>query len=83
MGKMVEELKEEMKAKNQAFEIIFDILAQTGDPRMVYTKEMNSFRRKITDITINNKITDEQFEKLTSLIKQFSQLFDDVIKEDN
>lgn len=79
---MMENL-EKIKAKHEAINMIMDIMAETGDARMVFAKEDRDFSEKTYKILINKEITDEQFIKLTSLLKQFSVMIDDCLKEEN
>ena len=74
---------EEIKEKNKAFEMIFDLLAKTGEPRFVFNKKTVDFSHKLMDLATNKEITDKQFEKISNLIDQFNKLIDNVLKEVN
>ena len=76
----MEENMEKMKSKRDAFDMIFDLLAQTGKPRFVYQKKISKFQNKLSDLSIDNDITDEQFKKLSNLIDQFDKMTDDFLK---
>ena len=73
---------EEKKKKTEAFKMLIDMLAETGDARMVFVKEETDFHEKLHEISIDKSITDNQFTKLTSLLKQFETLIDDCLKEE-
>ena len=76
----MEENIEKIKSKRDAFDMIFDLLAQTGEPRFVYQKKNSKFQNKLSDLSIDNDITDEQFKKLSNLIDQFDKMTDDFLK---
>lgn len=72
---------ERQKVEMEAFKMLVDMLAQTGDPRMVFVKKHDELRDRCHKMAINKSITDEQFKGLTSIISQCKKLIDDYIKE--
>lgn len=77
----MDESFEKAKKKSEMFDMFFDMLAETGDPRFVYVKKAKNFRKKLMDISTNDNVTNEQFEKLTNILEQFEKMIDDVVKE--
>lgn len=71
---------EKMKARRKVFSSIVDLLCETKDKRMLFFRDTNKFYQKLSSISITNDITDEQFNNLSILIKQFNELIDDFIK---
>ncbi len=74
---------EKAEKQHEAFGMFFDLLAQSGEPRFIYNKKLFDFREKLSNLTTDEKVTNEQFEKLNNLIDQFTKLVDDILKEDN
>ena len=79
----MEEMRKKMEARSEVMDMILDMMAETTqDPRMIMVAKHNKQVRKIRDLSANEDITDEQFEKITQLIEQFDKLIDDVLKEE-
>ena len=74
---------EELKAQHEAFKMFFDMLAETGEPRFIFQKKWVDFRDKLSELALDDKITNQQFERLSSLIDQFVDFVDGVLKEES
>ena len=71
---------------NQMIDWMVDLLAKTGDAKMIMLKQEHILSEKITNLSIAlgdklPELDDEVFEELTSMYKQFGELIDDFAKE--
>jgi hypothetical protein len=75
----------EMKEKREVMERLLDILATgTNDPKLVYYNTQNKLNRKLHLIGMNIEIiSDKQYEELTNMVTQFSNVIDDFLTENN
>lgn len=74
---------EKLKMKKEAMDMFIDMFAEaTGDPRVIVFKKCKDFNRKLQDISLNENVTDEQFNQISGLLDQFEELIDDVLKEE-
>lgn len=80
----MEEMKEEMKKKNEAMDMMINMLAEvTGDTRFVIMKKETEFHRKIQNIITDENVTDEKLKQINDLLYQFTKLVDDVLDGEN
>lgn len=77
--KNIDELKAERLAAEKMVKMFADI---TKDKKIICVSNYLDFSRKLEGLTMGNEnLTDKQAEDLTNIIKQFSKIIDDYIKE--
>ena len=74
---------EEMRKKSKAIDTIIDMLAETGDKRMICVQQKNRLKKKTDKILIDFNIGDAQLEDFAKLLEQFERLIDMWLKENN
>lgn len=73
---------EEIKKRSEAMDMIMDLLAETGDERMIFVSKANKLSNKIRDLSINYNVSKEKFKELTNIVEQFNKAIDETLKEE-
>ena len=75
--------KEKIKAKDEVYGMLIDMLSKDGDKRFLLLKHQRKVNAKIREMVekVTNDISDEEIDKYISILQQFEQIIDDAINE--
>jgi len=74
---------EEMKKKCEVSKMLLDMMCEvTQDKEMLCFRDSQNLNEKIVNTIKTESVTDEQYEKLIQIIKQFDNVIDEFIKEE-
>lgn len=82
----LEKMFNKLMGKQEFVNDLIDLMAITGDPQMLYLQAEHSLGTRLTHLDraiAAKQINTEQIKQLTNLLKQFSELLDDFLKENN
>ena len=69
----------EVEAKGKALDFVVELLAKTGEPRMVALNKRITLENKLQEIMMDGNTSKEQFEMIGNLLDQFIKLLDEAI----
>ena len=69
---------EDIKKKSMLMDMLMDIMAKDGNPRFVAMKVIKDISTRLTEMAVDDNLTDEQLKSLINIVEQFDLMLNEV-----